>query len=94
VRETYAAYLRDLMNDPRLRRTRREYIPADHPDASLRLDRCLAPRLTVTCENCRVSAICAVDDLRASFGSGRNIMALPGLSAARASAIAARALAN
>ena len=38
--EAYAAYVSALMSDPRLRRTRKEHIPADHPDASLRLDRC------------------------------------------------------
>ena len=31
--EAYAAYLHDLLNDPRLQRTRAEHIPADHPDA-------------------------------------------------------------
>lgn len=50
--EAYAAYLRDLLNDPRVRRTRAERIPADHPDACLRLDRCLATRLTVSCTSC------------------------------------------
>ena len=73
-----AAYVRDLLNDPRLRRTRAEHIPADHPDASLRLDRCQATRLTVTCLSCKASAVYPLDDLRASLGSSHNIAALPG----------------
>jgi hypothetical protein len=75
--EAYAAYLRDLLNDPRLRRTRAERVPADHPDACLRLDRCLATRLTVTCQSCRASAVYTIGDLRASFGSDHNITRLP-----------------
>lgn len=75
--EAYAAYLNDLLNDPRLRRTRAERIPAGHPDASLRLDRCATTRLTVRCEYCRASAVYAVDDLRASFGSDQNVTTLP-----------------
>jgi hypothetical protein len=55
--EAHAAYVRHLLNDPRLRRTRAEHILADHPDASLRLDRCLATRLTVTCRSCKASAV-------------------------------------
>jgi hypothetical protein len=75
--EAHAAYLRDLLNDPRLRRTRAEHIPADHPDASLRLDRCLATRLTVHCQNCRATAVYTLGDLRASFGGDHNITVLP-----------------
>lgn len=75
--DAYAAYTRALLSDPRLRRTRAEHIPTDHPDASLRLDRCLATRLTVTCENCRTQAVYTVDDLRASLGSDHSITALP-----------------
>jgi hypothetical protein len=75
--EAYAAYLRDLLNDPRLRRTRMERIPADHRDACLRLDRCLATRLTVSCTNCRTSAVYMLEDLRASFGNDHNVTRLP-----------------
>ena len=67
----------DAPLDPRLRRTRREYIAADRSDACLRLDRCLAPRPTVISDNCRVSAVYAIDDLRAYFGPDHNIAALP-----------------
>src|SRR5689334_3360139 len=75
--EAYAAYVESLMRDPRLRRTRAEHIPADHPDAALRLDRCVAARLTVTCKNCSASAVYTVDDLRSAFRADQNIMALP-----------------
>jgi hypothetical protein len=75
--ESYAAYLSDLLNDPRLRRTRAEHIKADHPDADLRLDRCRAKRLTLSCQNCRVSAVYTLEDLWASFGGDYNIMQLP-----------------
>jgi hypothetical protein len=75
--EAHAAYLRSLMDDPRLRRTRAERIPADHPDATLRLDRCVTTRVTVACENCRASAVYAVDDLCASFGGDHNVTRLP-----------------
>lgn len=75
--EAYDAYTRALLSDPRLRRTRAEHIPADHADASLRLDRCLATRLTLTCRTCRVSAVYTLDDLRASLGSDHSIAVLP-----------------
>lgn len=75
--EAYAAYLQDLLNDPRLQRTRAEHIPSNHPDASLRLDRCLATHVMVSCENCKASAIYTVGDLRASFGDDQSITALP-----------------
>jgi hypothetical protein len=75
--EAYAAYVNALLHDPRLQRTRAEHIPADHPDAALRLDRCVATRLTVTCNNCHASAVYAVEDLRRAFRADQNIMALP-----------------
>lgn len=75
--EAYAAYVQALLADPRLRRTRAERIPADHRDASLRLDRCPAALLTVTCVNCPASAVYAVEDLRRTFPADQNIMVLP-----------------
>lgn len=75
--EAYAAYIRDLMSDPRARRTRMENIPVDHPDAALRLDRCRARVLTMRCASCRASAVYAMADLRDFYGASHSIAALP-----------------
>jgi hypothetical protein len=52
-------------------------IPADHPDASLRLDRCTALAVTVSCTHCAATAVYTLDDLRASFDPDQNITRLP-----------------
>lgn len=66
-----------VLSDPRTQRTRRDHIPADHPDASLRLDRCVSPLLTVRCAHCKAMAVYTVDDLRSTYGADQNIMTLP-----------------
>jgi hypothetical protein len=68
---------RAVLNDPRARRSREEHLPADHPDACLRLDRCRALAVTVKCTACDVSAVYTLDDLKASFAPSQNITRLP-----------------
>lgn len=75
--EACEAWWDSVLRDPRARRTRMETIPPDHRDAILRLDRCRALAVTVSCTHCRAAAVYTVDDLRASFGDGRNITQLP-----------------
>jgi hypothetical protein len=41
------SWWQDVLRDSRAQRTRMENIPADHPDACLRLDRCKALAITV-----------------------------------------------
>ncbi|MGB9369876.1 MAG: hypothetical protein WCE79_28105 [Xanthobacteraceae bacterium] len=61
----------------RARRSRQERLPENHADASLRLDRCGVERLTLSCVNCRASAVYTVADLIDSFGRDHNILVLP-----------------
>ena len=62
------AWWRAVLHDPRARRTRESTIPRDHPDASLRLDRCWSLLVMLRCESCGVSATYAVDDLPEVYG--------------------------
>jgi hypothetical protein len=71
------SWWQDVLRDPRAQRTRMENIPADHPDARLRLDRYDALAVTVTCANCRASAVYTMDDLRSSFSPSLNVTRLP-----------------
>src|ERR1043165_8297556 len=66
--EAVEAWWNAVLADPRARRTRMESIPADHRDASLRLDRCKALAVTGSCSACAATAVYTIDDLRASFG--------------------------
>lgn len=75
--EASEAWWDAVLADPRARATRMERIPANHRDASLRLDRCKALAVTVSCSHCSATAVYAIDDLRASFGDGQNITRLP-----------------
>ena len=75
--EAVEAWWDNVLADPRARRTRMERIPADHRDASLRLDRCKALAITVSCTHCSATAVYTIDDLRASFDPGQNITRLP-----------------
>jgi len=80
-----------VLNDPRARRSRQERLPETHADAAMRLDRCGNQRLTVSCVNCRVSAVYAVADLIERFRPDFNVLTLPRISClARASVIAAK----
>jgi hypothetical protein len=71
------AWWQAVLRDPRSRRTRLERIPVNHPDASMRLDRCPASNVTVRCTACNVSAVYTLEDLQASFGSDHSILRLP-----------------
>jgi hypothetical protein len=71
------AWWEAVLNDPRSQRTRIEKIPADHPDACLRLDRYPQPIITVKYTYCGVQAVYAIDDLAKSFGVDHNITCLP-----------------
>ena len=73
-----SAWWEAVMRDPRSHLTRLESIPTNHPDASLRLDRCPQGIVTVTCAACRVQAAYELGDLQRSFGDDHNIMRLPG----------------
>ncbi len=75
--EACEAWWNNVLADPRARRTRMERVPPDHRDACLRLDRCTAPAVTVSCTHCRAAAVYRVDDLRGSFGDDHNITRLP-----------------
>ena len=71
------AWWQAVAHDPRAQRTRMESIAADHPDASLRLDRCPQPVVTVKCAYCGVEAVYETADLAKSFGADHNIQRLP-----------------
>lgn len=71
------AWWRAVLHDPRARRTREYRISKDHPDASLRLDRCRSALVMLRCDSCRASATYAIDDLREVYGSDANITQLP-----------------
>jgi hypothetical protein len=71
------AWWRAVLHDPRARRTRESTIPRDHPDASLRLDRCRTALVLLRCDSCRASATYSIDDLRQVYGGDANITQLP-----------------
>ena len=71
------AWWQAVLHDPRARRTREYRIAKDHPDASLRLDRCRSLLVMVRCQSCGVSATYALDDLRRAYGDDANITQLP-----------------
>lgn len=71
------AWWQAVLRDPRSSRTHLERIPVNHPDASMRLDRCPASNVTVKCAACSVSAVYTLEDLQASFGADHSILRLP-----------------
>ena len=75
--QDHEAWWQAVLNDPRARRSRQERLPENHRDACLRLDRCEAERLTVSCANCRASAVYTIADLISSFGRDQNMLTLP-----------------
>src|SRR3954471_4447675 len=71
------AWWRDVLNDPRARRTQADRIPKDHVDASLRLDRWRGGFVTFRCVTCGAHATYEATELASVFGADHNITRLP-----------------
>src|SRR4051794_4250611 len=68
---------RDVLNDPRARRTQADRIPKDHVDANLRLDRWPGAFVTFRCAKCGAHAVYETRELAGVFGADHNITRLP-----------------
>src|SRR4051812_19023690 len=71
------AWWRDVLNDPRARRTQADRIPKDHVDASLRLDRWPGAFVTFRCATCGSHAAYETRELAGVFGADHNVTRLP-----------------
>src|SRR3954469_24671438 len=72
-----AAWWRDVLNDPRARRTQADRIPKDHVDANLRLDRWPGAFVTFRCATCGSHASYQASELASVFGADHNVTRLP-----------------
>src|SRR3954469_13481135 len=71
------AWWRDVLNDPRARRTQADRISKDHVDANLRLDRWPGAFVTFRCAKCGAHATYEAGELASVFGADHNVTRLP-----------------